>query len=161
MCPLLPPIKGVLEAEKSLFDLTKVIGGDVLLSQKCWRAFEEAGIQGLADPLPVDMVEVRGPVDRKLAENYLLARVQPGASVDRVKSGLKTSEGDVCPVCGSAGTIEGYDRVAVDMDSWLGLDVFRVNGLPGPILVAPRVREVCQDSALSICKLVPAECYSL
>lgn len=160
MCQLVPPIRGVLEAERWLFDLTMTVGGDILLTERCWQFFERERIQGLVDPVPVDVVGVEGSVDLRDVGRYLLASVQVGAAIDRVKSGLKTSEAEVCPLCGLDGIIESYDRVAVDMESWTGLDVFRITGLPGTILVTPRVREVCEGAGLSICKLIPAEKYS-
>lgn len=96
MRPLIPPIRGVLEANKSLFDLTSNIGGDVLLTEKCWRRFEQEGVTGLASPFPIELTEIRGT--SRPVPHYLLAAVQAGAIVDRERSGLITSESRVCPV---------------------------------------------------------------
>lgn len=153
----IPPIRGELEAGKSFFDLARTFGDEVLLTERCWHLFAEKGLHGLVDPLPVEFVQSNGSPDLSIKEAYLLAKVQVGASVDRVRSGLKTSEERICPACGSAGMIESYERVAVDMKSWLGLDVLRLKGLPGTVLVTERVRTACAEAGLSICRLIPAE----
>lgn len=162
MLPLLPPIRGVLEAEKCFCDLTKVIGGaDILLSARCWQVFEREGIRGLINPTPVEILNARGTVGPCPSDNYLLAGTQTGATVDRVASALRTSETEPCPVCGSAGIVESYDRVAVDAGSWLGVGLFTLKGLPGPVLVTARVRDVCKQAGLKVCRLIPAEQYSM
>jgi hypothetical protein len=112
-------------------------------------------------PVPVSISEVRGTPNRRPAD-YLLATARTGGVIARVRSGLRTTESRACLACGYAGIIDGYDRVAVEKGSWTGADFFKVAGLPGPVLVTPRVASVCADAGLTtVCRLIPDECYSL
>ncbi|MBL8240083.1 MAG: hypothetical protein JNM66_21865 [Bryobacterales bacterium] len=159
MIPYADPVVGVLQAGRKCYDLTKQLGGDVMLSERCRETFEREGLSGMNCFQRVKIRRVKGPMRARGCGEYLLARVSFGAKVDRVRSVLRTSTGVQCPDCGYAGIIEGYDRVAVDVDSWSGQDFFKLHGLPGPIMVSERAKQVCDRYGLSICKLIPAEEY--
>jgi hypothetical protein len=160
MLPFVPPIKGMLVADASVFDLSKTAGGDVLVSEACLHSFHDHGIHGLLEPHRIEFVGVDGPLDLKSVGTYFLGRVEWGAEIDRAASGLRTTQIQPCPRCGFAGSIEGYDRVAVVESSWDGRDLFSVKGLPGVVMVAERLRKLCNDLKLGVCALTPAEEYS-
>ena len=154
--PSVPPIRGKLVAEKSMYDLSRAPGSEILLSERCLRAFEANGIRGLIDPNPIELLGVEGPIPLESLGRFFLARLRWGAEVDRVKSGLRTTEKEACSSCGLAGLIEAYDRVAIIEDSWNGHDLFTIKGLSGVVLVTDRVRKLCDDLKLTVCSLVPA-----
>lgn len=155
--PSLPPIRGILRAEKTIYDLSRAPGSDVLLSERCLRAFELQGIRGLTDPYPIEFVGIEGPYRVESIGRYFIARLSWGAEVDRARSGLKTTEREACPSCGQAGLIEGHDRVAILGDTWNGQDLFTLKGLPGVVVVTDHVRKLCDELKLTVCGLVPAE----
>lgn len=157
MLALLPPIKGRLEFSRTIFDLSVTSGADVLLSERCLRAFEENRIHGLVDIHPVELLGIDGPATPQSVGKFFLAGVRAGAEVDRVRSGLRTSNSAVCPACGNAGLIHGYDRVAIRDGSWTGWDLFSLRGLPGIILVTESLRNLCCTLSLAVCGFIPAE----
>jgi len=160
LLPFVPPIRGMLVADRSVFDLSQTTGREVLVSEGCIRAFGDHGIRGLFQPERIELLGVDGPVDLKTVGTYFLGRVDWGAEIDRIASGLKTTQTQPCPKCGFAGLIEGYDRVVVIEATWDGRDWFSVKGLPGVIMVAERLRNLCRGLKLRVCGLTPAEEYS-
>lgn len=161
MLPLIAPVRGVLCAEKSIFDLSQTSGGDILISEKCLRAFEANGILGIVEPTKIELLGVEGPFLLEAIGMLFIAGSEYGAEVDRTKSGLKSSDRAVCPMCGSAGIIGGYDRIAIVDSSWTGKDLFSLRGLPGVILLTERLQRLCTNHNLAICNTVPAEDYRM
>ncbi|HEV2989213.1 MAG TPA: hypothetical protein VG759_12285 [Candidatus Angelobacter sp.] len=157
MLPLVPPIRGKIEASKSIFDLSGTSGGDILLSERCLGAFKEHGIQGLTGIHSIELLGINAPFKKESVGTFYLAGVEWGAELDRIRSGLKTTGEQVCSDCGYGGLIEGYDRVAILEESWTGKDLFSIKGLPGVVLTTERVRSLCRTFPLAVCGFVPAE----
>lgn len=164
MIPSLPPIKGTLVAAKAMFDLAANVGDEVVLSERALHGLQHNNILGLINPNRIELAAIE-VVHRRNAvgevEFFLAGVAQWGAEVDRVKSSLRTTETEVCPGCGYAGLIEGYDRVCILEDSWEGQDLFTIKGLPGVILASERVHALCIQLNLAVCGLVPAEQWKM
>lgn len=158
MLPLIPPVKGTLVANKRLFDVASTVANELLLSRRSWDVFSNYDLKGIKAPIPIQLTRIDGPKRlQNLRCEYLLARVERwGAEIDRVGSGIQTTESTVCPTCGYAGIIQGYERIRILDESWNGSDLFTVKGLP-MLLATQRVVDICHEFGLAVCSLLPAE----
>ena len=158
---LTEPISGNLVAEKSLYDLSAHLGGEIVFSAKARKEFNKHQVTGIKNVRKLGILEVEGPFQIHELDEYFLAQVSYGARIDRIRSGFRTTSAQLCDICGYSGIIEGVDRIALEQGSWSGADFFRVRELSGVVLMSARLVQICTDADLKVRCMLPSHSFSL
>lgn len=141
-------------------DCIRLVGDDLLLSERFANAFRQEELTGLSGFHPVEVRRVR----RKVKESrpapvprYVVATVCAGrAAVDLTRSHVLYVKPPTCEEC----RYEGYDVVkgfTLEPGTWRGEDIFVPRGLQGLIVVSERFARLATHQGLNPARLAPTE----
>lgn len=164
MLPRLPPVRVELDRWGRQFDdIVFGTGMELLVSDRFWVLYRDAGLTGLIDVGPAEVVSVQSR-DRKTLSppEYRCVRVALGqAALDTEESGLVCDKPWTCEVCRSAnGIIKRMEHLVLEQDTWADEDFFYARGLPGTIITTERVKEFCDRNRFNNVLLIPSEGYN-
>lgn len=97
-----------------------------------------------------------GDLPAKPPQYYLVDIPWNGANLDDARSGAKRYKA-TCKF--DRDGVKKLDRIVLEADSWTGLDIFGVRGLPGLILVSERFKTIIEKFKFTNVWLIPAEKY--
>ncbi|HRI67307.1 MAG TPA: hypothetical protein PK156_23855 [Polyangium sp.] len=135
--------------------------GDALVVSDRFRvAWETSQLRGL-EFVPVERVRVRpARLGRKPLTYYHIEppRLTTNTQIDVARSLIEYNQPITCQRCQSEGvdTIRGF---SIDEASWSGEDMFYARGMPGPVIVTDRVRQLRDEFGLTNVNLTPTEKY--
>ena len=155
--PSLPPYRVELTVfGKSPSDVARGPNNALLLSERFRAAWENAQLGGL-EFLPLDRLRVRpARLGKKNLTYYYAPILLFGTQVDVERSLIEYDRPITCQKCKSGGvdTVRGF---SIDETSWSGEDMFYAWGMPGPVIVTDRVRQLRDDYGLTNVNLTPTE----
>jgi len=160
----LPPYRAnlVLYGEE-LGDFVKLVGHDLLVSERFAQAFQEEGLTGLRGFHPLEVPRVRrrkrGPKPSHIPQ-YLVAWTGYGpAAMDLEHSHIRWwDESPTCEWCRSA-IKKGVFGFRVEPGTWQGEDICRPRGLFGHLLVSERFQRFVARNGFTNMRLTPTEEY--
>ncbi len=163
MKPWLPPHRAelVLHGEE-LGDFIKVLGNDLLFSERFAQAFREEGLTGLEGFHPVEVVRVRrkrrGPIPSSIPR-YFMVRVCFGrAAVDLSCSRVHYGQTPTCEECRCEG-IDAIHGFTLEPGTWQSEDIFHPRGLQGVLTVSERFERFVARHGFTNMRLTPSEEY--
>ncbi|HEX8436875.1 hypothetical protein [Archangium sp.] len=163
MLTWLPPyrVELVLHGEEP-GDFIKVGGDDLLLSERCARAFQDEGLMGLEGFHPVEVVRVRrkrrGPMPSNVSR-YFLATVCFGrAAVDLSRSRVRYGSPPTCEECRAEG-LDAIHGFTLEEGTWRGEDIFQPRGLLGVWTMSERFERFVARHGFTNMRLTPTEEY--
>jgi hypothetical protein len=111
-----------------------------------WRA---RGLAGVDDWKPV---QVRGAGDPTY---FFPVLPPPHVRADLSSMKMRWMRQPSCSNCES-GTVLGYERVVICLDSWDGTDLFELVNRPGEVVASPRLAKWAVEHEISNFALIPA-----
>ncbi len=157
----LPPYRIELKVHgKAPGDVAFCPGDALVVSDRFRAAWQKAQLRGLEFVL-VERVRVRPARLGKKPLTYF--HVEPPqlttqTHVDLERSMIEYNRPIACQKCKSGGaeTVRGF---SIDQASWSGEDMFYAWGMPGPVIVTDRVRQLRDEFGLTNVNLTPTEKY--
>jgi hypothetical protein len=155
-CPLgmrewLPPYRVELETWGQQFGDVGQISDGLVVSERFIGIFQEAGLKGLSEFKPVDVVKIihcKGKPTDPMPRYFKAKIARSSTAVDQVASGYVWIEKSaVCPVCLFGGRVKRYTKIVLDEKSWNGDDIFWPKGGPC-IIVSERFKIACEKNEI-------------
>ena len=163
MLTWLPPyrVKLVMHGEE-LGDFIKVVGDDLLVSERFARIFKDEGLTGLSGFHPVEVVRVsrkgRGPKPTDVPRYLTVTASLGGAALDLTRSRIHADGPPSCPECLYT-TKDAVHGFALEVDTWRGEDIFRPRGMFGSLVVSERFERFVVKHGFTNMRLTPTEEY--
>lgn len=157
----LPPIKIKLSKPK-YGDFIFGAFSTFMCSQRFKKEYELAGLQGIEEFEPVEIVKVnRKKKDAPGPPLYYLASVMISTvRVDEANSYFNWESEPTCNACRADGFINGLNGFTIDESTWNNEDLFYAVGLPGTIVVSRRFYDFIKDNGFTNLTLTKTEEYS-
>lgn len=134
---------------------------DLLVSDRFVDVYRKAGLTGLDEFIPAQIVKLRHRRKKPLEPipQYFRAPVKMSkTTIDQVASEYEWEDcSKICPCC-LTGPLIRYKSQIVDQNTWDGLDIFLPRGGRRK-LVSQRFVDACQEHNLNIGIFTPAETF--
>ncbi len=156
--PWLPPYRAEIQAFTG--KLGDFVYGNLLVSEKFRRVWEEAGLRGITEFAPLERMRFRpARLGRKPVTYYHIAVKRWGTRIDLSRSRMDHEDPVQCDKCQNGGIINSIRGFSIDESSWTGEDIFYAWGSTGCMIVTDRVRQLRDDHGLTNINLIPTEEY--
>ena len=144
--------------------LTAWLSEPMVVSEKVKEAYEQEGLTGVREFVPVEVVKVSRMTKRSTKPpKYFSAEIGFAANVrlDIAKSKIVGQKHDgSCELCDPWGkTRDKIVKLALNASEWKGEDVFKVFSLSARIIVSQRFHDFVERHCFTNFNLVPVEDY--
>jgi hypothetical protein len=101
-----------------------------------------------------------GDLPPSLPQYHLIEIVWNGANQDDIASELWQGKPVKCSYCRVGGNPRKQHRIAIEKESWTGVDIFTPRGAPVGVMVSERFRQVAETHEIKNVWLIPSEKYA-
>jgi hypothetical protein len=137
----------------------------LMVSDRFKTIYEAEGLTGITvfHP-PAEIVRVgrkkTGDLPPSLPQYHLIEIVWNGANQDDVASEVVRGKPVKCSYCRVGGNPKRQQRIAIEQESWTGMDIFTPRGAPVGVVVSERFKRAAEVRKLRNVWLIPSEKYA-
>lgn len=143
LLPWRPPCYAELEFTGNCFeDIAFGPADELLISESLKTLYKEGGFVGLSGFYKVHVTRLKGLKGKRhscIPPYYAVQIAHSHATIDDRASGAVREPKHPCPRCHASRLLKRIRQVKLVQGSWSGEDIFIARGLPGVILVSPRL----------------------
>lgn len=155
----LPPFRVNLDSWGTRYADVANVGETLIVSDHFQKWFHTNGLKGLHGFTPIEVAKINHRRKKPLETfpQYFIASVTRSITrIDQQASGYVWKDPDkVCPEC-LFDTLIRHERLIVDLESWIGDDIFYPRGGNGP-LVSERFKTAWDEARLAGIIFIPSE----
>lgn len=160
MLKWLPPYEVELECWGKEFGDICFDTGELIVSERFKRLYEEWSLTGLTNFDPVKILSI---VRRRRIKGdpppYFYVQVnRTRAAIDQLASGFVWKVPPTCDECRLGRDLERFERIIIEPQTWTGEDIYIPRGL-SCFVTSPKFRQFYETNKITGARLVPADQY--
>lgn len=137
-----------------------VASTDLVVSDRFLSAWQDAGLRGLEDAKPAEVVATRRALEGEKGKSFFhVLPLRIGTRIDYSRSKVIRQGSSTCDLCGGQGMVDGIRGLWINESSWKGEDLFAPWGVNGITMVTERVQQLASKHELRNVTVTPSESF--